>query len=800
MERVTFILHLSLMLLVATAGAIFALAEARTGIPAITIPVAIVSCFLVDHYRIWRLPNLVQNILGVVAFAVAGLELYLSDIEAPLLSGGHLLSYLTCAFLLQPKGKRQFWWLAALSLLQVAVASVLTYDSWFGLSLPVFLLLMIWTLSVFQLQQAAVAAAGVAGPKRDGAAENAEPWAGRSSATRTAQLDDQHRWVTPRFVLSTLTGTALSLGLAGAFFLLVPRVWINTGAILFDGGRPIGGAPSRTGYTSHIALGGMGEIQESARVALEARLFQSESQQVVPWSDWLELMHGEMRFRGGTQEVYDDGVWGRWEGAEGSHLRIADFPRIVSGAVRQEVTLFDRSSGGAADVVFSNGLAMRAQPIDSRREVLLEPYGWTLSTPTRQQRTRDITYALEVVPWDAWFPNGEGRLVPFGRPDGNGSRHYLNTTTHLDRSLRDALVTWVAHHPELSPPSNSPHEIARRWEDWFLNQQELTYSLNMALVDPRLDPLLDFLHNTRRGHCEYFASALALLLRTQEIPTRVVSGYKGGQVTDDGAVVVRDLHAHLWVEAYIHDAPADPVTGQVGPRWITLDPTPAAREVAVAAQQQESESTWGWLKHGWLELWSGSIRMNQSDQQSRIYGPLTGAFVDLYSELRSVYSEIRLRGDRSALTSPRNWFSWSGGVAAFVLLLGLSGLFLGVRTLYRRGRLLLFLTREGTEQAAFSIPFYARLETLLREHGLPRAPSQTPREFIAATESVLATRTSPQLLGFPATVAEHFYASRYGNAPLTTEQSAEVDRRLDELERELDADALRRGSGLQPKS
>jgi hypothetical protein len=86
------------------------------------------------------------------------------------------------------------------------------------------------------------------------------------------------------------------------------------------------------------------------------------------------------------------------------------------------------------------------------------------------------------------------------------------------------------------------------------------------------------------------------------------------------------------------------------------------------------------------------------------------------------------------------------------------------------------------------------LETLLREHGLQRAPSQTPREFIAANEPVLATRTPPQLQGFPAAVAEHFYSSRYGNAPLTAEESAEVDRRLDALERELDADALRRGS------
>lgn len=139
MERVTLILQASLTLLVILAGAIFAVAEGRTGIPAITIPAALVAFLLVDRSRCWSLSDRMQALLGLVGFGLAGIELLLSDIEAPLLAGGHLLTYLTCAFLFQPKGRRQLWWLAALSLLQVAVSSVLTYDSWFGLAMPVFL-------------------------------------------------------------------------------------------------------------------------------------------------------------------------------------------------------------------------------------------------------------------------------------------------------------------------------------------------------------------------------------------------------------------------------------------------------------------------------------------------------------------------------------------------------------------------------------------------------------------------------------------------------------------------------------
>ncbi len=89
-----------------------------------------------------------------------------------------------------------------------------------------------------------------------------------------------------------------------------------------------------------------------------------------------------------------------------------------------------------------------------------------------------------------------------------------------------------------------------------------TYSLEPG--KPKGDPVLYFLFHHKRGHCEYFASAMTLLLRTAGIPARVVSGYLGGEwITRGHYYLVRQSEAHLWVEAWIKN------------RWQRFDPTPA---------------------------------------------------------------------------------------------------------------------------------------------------------------------------------------------------------------------------------
>ena len=789
MERVQTILNASLALLAAVAATIFAIAEAKTGIPAITIPVAVATFLLVDWYRVWQPPAWLINVLGVAAFVASGAEFLMSGVEAPLLSGGHLLTYLTCVFLLQPKGPRQVWWLCGLSLLQVAISSLLTYESWFGLMMPVFLLLAMWTLSVFQLYSASLPttgepAAGADATAAAGKSAESARWLGHSMAGHATQRDERQRWITGRFIASTLTGTGLSLGLAAVFFLLIPRVWLTGAPVFFEGGRPVGGAPAATGYTSNIALGQVGQIQESSRVALEVRMVNRETGEPVDWLEWSQYLGGALRLRGGCQEVYDRGRWRRRDGDEYTRLSFDRVPRLINSPFTQQLRIHEEPSRDAEAPVFVSGVALNCLTEVTTDPIEVEPLGWIVVAPGATRRGRIVEYQLDVAPADLWFPHRFQSAWGVRRDFQQLYAHYFSVTTWLQPGLRDGLTAWLTGHPELLRTDLSQYELAKHWERWFLLTKEFDYSLNLELSDPGIDPLLDFLKNTRRGHCEYFASALALLLRTQGIPTRVVSGYKGGQIDASGRLTVRDLHAHLWLEAYVADAPQNPVTGQSGPRWITLDPTPAARDTMVQSQELEATTLWARMREKWQTAWSTSIRMNQGDQFALVYAPVQDAGWSVWSTAREMFTGRGLAAVRQFVTSPQEWFSWRGGLAAFVLLSALAAAVIIGKRLSTRWSSDVRAHASTVERRPVPA-FYEQLLKLLRLRGLIRTVTQTPREFAAGVGQSGSRPLSSSSCELTSELTERFYAVRYGDQPLSAAEEADIEKELGRLAEEV---------------
>jgi hypothetical protein len=130
--------------------------------------------------------------------------------------------------------------------------------------------------------------------------------------------------------------------------------------------------------------------------------------------------------------------------------------------------------------------------------------------------------------------------------------------------------------------SASDHERARRLTEFLA--REFRYSLTQERT-ARTDPLEDFLFVRRSGNCEYFATALAVMLRMVGVPARVVNGFQRGEWNPYGEYfAVRLSDAHSWVEAWID-----------GAGWLTFDASPRA----------ESPSAAG----GWLALHLDALRM-----------------------------------------------------------------------------------------------------------------------------------------------------------------------------------------------
>ncbi len=91
---------------------------------------------------------------------------------------------------------------------------------------------------------------------------------------------------------------------------------------------------------------------------------------------------------------------------------------------------------------------------------------------------------------------------------------------------------------------------ARRSRTTSAGRSEFRYTLAMDVVDPSIDPAVDFLVNRKQGHCEYFATAMTLLVRSIGIPARMVNGFKGGDYNAARRLTtVRQKHAHSWVRS-----------------------------------------------------------------------------------------------------------------------------------------------------------------------------------------------------------------------------------------------------------
>ncbi|HEX8950247.1 MAG TPA: DUF3488 and transglutaminase-like domain-containing protein, partial [Polyangia bacterium] len=136
---------------------------------------------------------------------------------------------------------------------------------------------------------------------------------------------------------------------------------------------------------------------------------------------------------------------------------------------------------------------------------------------------------------------------------------YILVPPDLPQRIRDLAQ-------QLTAKKHGPWQKALAIRDYL---QRYRYTVDLKR-DERFEPLEDFLFVQKAGHCEYFASALAVMLRTVGVPTRSVNGFYGGEWNSFGHyLAVRQGDAHSWVEVWIE-----------GAGWVTVDPTPPGAAVA----------------------------------------------------------------------------------------------------------------------------------------------------------------------------------------------------------------------------
>ena len=367
----------------------------------------------------------------------------------------------------------------------------------------------------------------------------------------------------------------------------------------------------------------------------------------------------------------------------------------------------------------------------------------------------------------------QATVVPCtARPDEN---ELLQVPSDEVPSLANLARRWLA---EPGLPADRRMDRVRYLERQLRDSGKFTYSLKPQQRDYRIDPIQDFLTNHPQGHCEYFATTLTLMLRSQGIPARMVVGYKCDEYNPLGNFFqVRQLHAHTWVEAYLEpqhvtDDPDDPQWRNGG--WLRLDPTPGTDEDpgAVETALAPVGRSLDWFD----SLWNNYVmEMDRSRQRQAIYEPVVRWWKDTWRRLSDPESWRELWRRIVWSVNPRHWnlsqwFSWRGGLVAMAISLVMVLLFRAARVLLRAARRWLWPDEDAEEAAdRVEVEFYRRLGAIMARHGMRRPSGQTQREFAAVARRQLAERLGdPRLAPLPGEIITVFYHVRFGRLPLDT--------------------------------
>jgi hypothetical protein len=336
--------------------------------------------------------------------------------------------------------------------------------------------------------------------------------------------------------------------------------------------------------------------------------------------------------------------------------------------------------------------------------------------------------------------------------------------------------------------------VARLFERQLSSSGQFQYTLQGMERDTSIDAIEDFVSNNPRGHCEYFATALAMMLRSQGIPSRVVLGYRCDEWHEDQKYYqVRQLHAHAWVEAFLdHDQIPEPLRRGAPIRWhyggwLRLDPTPAGELGTRAAEQTmwgAWQGRWHSLQHNWEKY---IVDMDRKRQRESVYEPLSRATRNVASKLFDAgwWKGLAARFWASLAALLRSGImGWLFGVTvlgALLIVPAMAGWWL-VRRLGRLWRK--FSGGSGQRRAGVrnSIEFYHRFEQVVARLGLQRAIGQTPREFARLAGTRLATVSGRhELYDHAMQVAEAFYTVRFGGQELDAAATQSVQQALVEL-------------------
>jgi protein-glutamine gamma-glutamyltransferase len=620
----------------------------------------------------------------------------------------HLVLFGMVIRLFSAQKDRDHYMLAVLAFLMVLAAAVLTVNSVFFFAFAGFMLMATSTFVLMEMRRSSHAATI---PAR----ESTDPVAYRRMA----------------MFLAGLSPTLVTLILAGAFaiFFLLPRMSAGYLGSLASGGD------MAVGFSDRVQLGQIGQIQQSNSVVMHVQI------------DGDSRGNFDLQWRGVALGIFDGKSWSnRSEQTPVATLgpHTFDLGHLPTGPGVRSIRLIHYRV--LMEPIGTNVFFLAGHPRNltgNYRSVAADRAGSIYDLDSAHP------VALYEADADVSSPKPDDLRAASGTVPPEIKLDYLQIP-HLDQRIPQLAQ-------RITVDADNNYDRAAAIEHYLMSN--FGYTLQLPRTSPS-DPLADFLFVRKQGHCEYFASAMAIMLRTLQIPARVVNGFRTTEFNDlTSNYVIRASSAHSWVEAYFP-----------GSGWVTFDPTPGGGPSAgntawdrVLLYVDAAASFW----REWV------VNYDTSHQRS--------------------LGEDALRGSRSLLDRMRMWVmghyshwleqardaqkkvtkSPHRSIAIGILLGVLLVVAVNARRLTRWMRELRLKAHPEEAPSLAAALWYLRMTRWLGKQGWKKTPMQTPKEFLTRIED-------PAIRERVEKFTRAYEAARFG-------ESADHARRLPELYEEVTA-------------
>jgi transglutaminase-like putative cysteine protease len=589
--------------------------------------------------------------------------------------------------------------LAILAFLMVLASAVLTVDSVFVFSFVAFMLMAVATFVLMEMRRSGHAA---------------------SIQARHTSNPFEHRNLAFSLLLTSPALVLMILACGALVFFLLPRMSAG-----YLGGYSFG-TDFSSGFSDHVQLGQIGQIQQSNAVVMHIEI------------DGDTVGRYDLHWRGVALANFDGHAW------SGSHDQFVLQREVDNGFA---VPRFENAP--LSSFVMSS--QSREQVIHYR--VLMEPIGTNVFFLAPW--ARNVTGAYRMLAADssaAVYDFDQAHPISRYEADSDIAKPSAAELRTAEENYPPPITDNYLRLPPLDPriadlaakiarPSRNNYDRAAAIENYLRTHYAYTLQLPRTTLK---DPVANFLFERRQGHCEYFASSMAVMLRSLGIPSRVVNGFRTDEFNDLTAnYVIRAKNAHSWVEVYFP-----------GYGWQTFDPTPAGNS--------GTPQGWGRIAlyvDAMASFWRDWIVSYDSTHQYVLGQAAVSSTRGLWENARAwasaKYAAMLKWAEHSqerVENSPGRWAVYGTVITFALLLLGNLGRI--ARWLHEKW--LQAHPERSPEQAAAM--WYTRMARALARRGVLKPAAETPQEFVKKIEDT-------RLRELVARFTEVYESARFGNSP-----------------------------------